>query len=303
MTSKALAALGAPRLAARARAARVLVPDDSLRSSSDVRLTMFGSPSSGHRRAPLALSVRQGPPAEKPVAWWTERARPAWRRSRHVIGGRLRRPPWWRPLCGPYPSAARISHMARKAPAAPLVIPEELRSSVDRGSPIRSLPKIGDFRRQRGPPPGRGLSRCSRIPFTGIRLNHLHHTQTRSNGRPTASSSGIARLRFSDTRATAAPRAIGPDERAGRRLQRRRAACRNGVPADTDPWRVLAGRRPRGLVSVVGRGFEGVALGVDDGQLLVEDDLEALAVEFDVDAEPPGVVVQYGGVVVGDTPR
>ena len=85
------------------------------RSSSDVRLTSFGSPSSGHRRAPLALSVRQGPPAEKPVAWWTERARPAWRRSRHVIGGRRSRPPWWRPLCGPYPSAARISHTARPA--------------------------------------------------------------------------------------------------------------------------------------------------------------------------------------------
>ena len=30
------------------------------------------------------------------------------------------------------------------------VIPEERSSSVDRGSPIRSLPEIADFRRQRG---------------------------------------------------------------------------------------------------------------------------------------------------------
>ena len=55
----------------------MLVPDDSLRSSSDVRLTSFGSPSSGHRRAPLALSVHQGQPAGKPVSWRIERARPA----------------------------------------------------------------------------------------------------------------------------------------------------------------------------------------------------------------------------------
>ena len=45
-TPRPLASLGASqRLAARARAARVLVPDDSLRSPSDVRLTPFGSPS------------------------------------------------------------------------------------------------------------------------------------------------------------------------------------------------------------------------------------------------------------------
>ena len=56
--------------------AAVLVPDDSLRSSSDVRLTSFSSPSSGHRRPPLALSVHQGQPAGKPVSWRTERARP-----------------------------------------------------------------------------------------------------------------------------------------------------------------------------------------------------------------------------------
>ena len=77
--SRPLAPLGASqRLAARfgRSAPSVLVPDDSLRSSSDVRLTSFGSPSPGHRRAPLALSVRQGQPAGKPISWWTERARP-----------------------------------------------------------------------------------------------------------------------------------------------------------------------------------------------------------------------------------
>ena len=31
----------------------------------------------GAPRAPLALSVRQGQPAWKPISWWTERARPA----------------------------------------------------------------------------------------------------------------------------------------------------------------------------------------------------------------------------------
>ena len=58
--SKALAALGAPRLAARFG-----------RSAPSV----LASP--GHRRAPLALSVRQGPPVDHLAAWWTERARPA----------------------------------------------------------------------------------------------------------------------------------------------------------------------------------------------------------------------------------
>ena len=52
--------------------------------------------------------------------------------------------------------------MVREAPQAPLVIPEERSSFVDRGSPIRSLPKISDFRRQRGPPAGRGLSKSLR---------------------------------------------------------------------------------------------------------------------------------------------
>ena len=32
---------------------------------------------SGHRRPPLALSVRQGAAVDQPASWWTERARPA----------------------------------------------------------------------------------------------------------------------------------------------------------------------------------------------------------------------------------
>ena len=39
----------------------------------------------------------------------------------------------------------------RRLRAPSFVIPEERSSSVDRGSPIRSLPEIADFRRQRGP--------------------------------------------------------------------------------------------------------------------------------------------------------
>ena len=95
---------------------------------------------------PLAsLAAKEGGTA--PCTATAERARPAWRLRR---GSRERRS---------------------------LVIPEERSSSVDRGSPIRSLPKISGVRRQR-PRAGRGRSRRSRSPFVRIRSNHSRHTRT-----------------------------------------------------------------------------------------------------------------------------